>query len=199
MITTPDYELFKNNDYDLLLKKYQPMIKKESMKYKYLNDCSIEYEDIFQENMIIAWDAIKYIHKKIKSKKVQLNEHIYFGPFLKQRLKSYSNARLNKKKSKVNQKVSSIWDKVNESENLREYYIVDNTNIEQDVEYKILYSDFINNLSSKEKRLIFALEQYKSYTEISKKIKMSYGQVLSMSKDLKCKCKEFLMNQGYNL
>jgi DNA-directed RNA polymerase specialized sigma24 family protein len=199
MITIPDYLLFKENNYDLLLQKYQPMIQNESRKYSYLKDNSIDFDDMVQENMIIAWDAIKYIQSKIKDKSLQMNEKVYFGPFLKQRLASYSRARVNKQKSQINQKLDSIYDISYELDTIKELTITDKSNYGQQSEYKMLYNGFVENLSKRERKLINALEKFKSYNKVSKKTKIPYNTVRSMSRDLKSRCKEFIVNQGYSL
>jgi DNA-directed RNA polymerase specialized sigma24 family protein len=196
-ITTPDYELFKHRQYDLLLEKYHPLISKVSMKFIQLNDSAIDFEDIYQENMIVAWRAIEYIQKRIKQKTTVLNDKLYFGIILKQRLLKYSKDRFAKLSTKINQNLNSLSN-VNIID-LKELIVSDNTNVAEQVEYKLLSESFLNQLTSKERNLILLLEQFKTCNAVANKTKVPYHQVSSAAHKLKCKCKDFIIQQGYRL
>jgi RNA polymerase sigma factor (sigma-70 family) len=197
-ITIPDYELFKNKQYDLLLEKYHPLISKVSMKFIQLNDSAIDFEDIYQENMIVAWRAIEYIQKRIKQKTTVLNDKLYFGIILKQRLLKYSEDRFAKLSTKINQNLQSINNNYDVND-LKELIVSDNTNVVEQVEYKLLSENFLNQLTSKERNLILLLEQFKTCNAVANKTKVPYHQVSRAAHKLKYKCKEFIVQQGYRL
>ena len=193
IVSTPDYELFKNRQYDLILVKYQPMIKHESRRYSYLHDDALEYEDIYQENMIVAWQAIEYIQKRIQQKKTTLSNKLYFGPMLKQRLVKYSQSREGKQKSKVNQNLLPIFC------NVESDCLFSNINFIVEAEFQNLYDDFTKNLTNKERNFVYNMEKLKSCNKVSKKMKMTYSLTLKMMHDLKNKCIQFIQQRGYEL
>jgi hypothetical protein len=202
-VSIPDYELFKNKQYELILQKYQPMIYSISKKFSHLNDNSIDFDDIIQENMIVAWFAIEYAQQRIKNKKTTFNDKLYFGPMLKQRLTKYSMDRLQKQNLQINQRLDSIfsdtYDRESGLKELKELKIKDNFNFTEQLEEADLYWNFIKLLSTKERKLLLLMEKFKTCNKVSKKMSMSYTTTAKNIKNLKNKYQEFIHRDGYNL
>ena len=83
-----DYKLFISGHRDMILKKYEPLIKATASDY-YRNrskDAAIDYMDLYQDNMIYAMRAIEYVDLK------RIDSNFRFGSILIDYLTGYNNS-----------------------------------------------------------------------------------------------------------
>jgi len=199
-IVASDFHLFKKNDFNMLFKKYNPLIKRMSrINYNYISgDASLDYDDIYQMNMMVAWDAMQYTKKIMVEKK--FDEGMNFGFFLKERLSTYNITRINKKKSKIdrnNLSVDVLESKSDTYNYTKKYILKDTHDFIPHIEECDLYERFVNQLTKKEQKFIKYLEQHRTAHKIHIKTGLGLSICNSMKKKLKKEFMEFLKKEGY--
>ena len=116
-IKSSDYDLFKySRNYDLILKKYDPLLKSMASKY-YQNrkkDNAIGYMDLYQDNICYAIKAINYVNFSM------IDENFKFGSILVDYLTGYNNSECKKEATVVVQKQFSV--DYNNSQEISSYY-----------------------------------------------------------------------------
>jgi hypothetical protein len=204
-VETCDYDLFKDKNYDLLMKKYQPLIYTTTCRYfSYLSrDASIEFEDVLQFNNMIAWEKICKTEKLIKER--NFNKGMRFGIILKLELKSYCEAKIKKQKDFINQNLISFPLDSFDYENL--LYSHDNSlSFQKDtwgVKYETeeMYDEFQESLTSVQKNFMqkLMINNHLSIKQLAIKFKMKEFVVRYQRTSLKKKFLDFSKKSGYNL
>lgn len=198
-----DYQLFKTKNYDLLFIKYEPLLKDLSEKHYRLlqSDKSLEYEDIYRENQIRMWNAIKDTEKKMIKRK--FNDGMRFGIILKLWLQSYNRARVRKKKTKINREAIRFSNESPKTILEDISYIVESTlkdNRNKNIfEEKFLYEKFMDSLGVREKCFCEKLERGWSLHQLSNYFNQSENKCANKRRILRRKCIDFLKKEGYRI
>lgn len=169
-----DYDLWRKGDYNVLLEKYEPLIKKESyFQYSSFHpDCSESYEDFIQTNMLVGYNTIGYLKKRIAEGTTRLYEKFYFGFYLKQRMKSYFNLSKRTQKDRINHNLYHYSDFI-DNEEINYDCFSDKKSHSCIIEFNCCFNEFISNLSKEEIEFFRILQIHKYRNKITKKLKIT--------------------------
>lgn len=178
-----DAKLFEKKDYEGILKKYDPLIKKASFKqFKINRDKSEEFEDIYQINKLTIFNYILYIEKKIQKKEIDFNHGSTLGIFFKQRLTTYSNAKSNKKRNKVHQNLSYFSEQHQFSD-----FSSNDCFCSQSIEFDCYYDNFLKTLSKEERKFMEVSNKYNKKGDVARVLNISCGKARKIREIVKQK------------
>lgn len=204
-IVETDFTLLKQENYEKLLKKYLPLIRRLSYSCYKSNprDNSVSYEDVCQINTIRTWRFIE--HTKNKMEKDNFDEGMRFGVLLKMYLKAYNKAYSEKKRNTINFNLVSIdeemkppKDQVDKNTKFQKY-IAYNDKFAILTESTIIFEKFVSQLSEREKTFVDAYKVSDHLSEVAKKMNIPYNIGLEIRKRLKLKYIEFLYKEGLSV
>jgi hypothetical protein len=191
-----DYNLFKSKKYELILKKYQPLIFNITLKFynNVVKDKAIEFEDMIQMNKICVWKEILRTAEMFqKGTRIKFNDGMNFGYIAKLKLMTFDYGLAFKKVNSIHRGLLFLDYFNNE---LNERYVAYYDTIYHSQQLRDCLDTFVSQLYDENKTIMKNTLLDISDEKAAKKMKISLFSYKRLKNKLKTTFIKFIQQES---